>query len=261
MAIFDAHEYSQFRVPYPQAVLSGLSSFCVPFCVQSKALNVVDLGGGTGLSAKSFLSVFPWAELTVVEPDSKMLEVARDTLKDFPKTRFALNRAEDFPFEGPVDLVLAGSAWHWMNQDKILKRLELVHVSALFIFEYQFPKAKSSNALNDWIRREFNLKWRAAGQIPRGTLIELTQGLRDSNVFREVDRNSLLVERDFSAEAFYGMIVSQSRYLAFEKTLSDSEKIKGRQQLRLDLDSFFRSAGVFTFALFYESVLFRHRNV
>jgi hypothetical protein len=261
MAIFDAEEYSQFRVAYPEALLSSLSAFCVPFCVKSNSLNVVDLGGGTGLSAKSFLKLFPWAELTVVEPDANMLEVARDTLKDFPKTKFALNRAEDFRFESQVDLVLAGSAWHWMNQDLILKHLELIHASAVFIFEYQFPKAKAASGLNDWIRREFNLKWRTTQQVPRGTLIELTQGLRDSNFFQEVGRDSLLVEREFSAEAFYGMIVSQSRYLAYEKTLSDSEKIRGRQQLSLELESYFGSTGVIPFELFYESVLFRHRNV
>ena len=182
MAKFEPGSYSQYRIYYPSKLFDSLK----PYCVRGKdsdPLRVFDLGSGTGLSAASFLRTFPDCVVTLVEPDAAMMEASFELpdLKLAKVTRISAN-AESFETGEQADVILVGSAWHWMNFEKtipaILKALKPGGI--LFIFEYQFPKAKGpvGATLNEWVRREFNLRWKPEYQKPRGTLRELTESVR-----------------------------------------------------------------------------------
>jgi SAM-dependent methyltransferase len=260
VAKFTASEYARFRVSYPKILFDGLRSFCGPFSGM-RPLRVLDLGSGTGFSSRAFLEFYPDTELTLVEPDAAMLAAAKDLLRDIPRVQYVNASAEEFTFTEAYDLVLVGSAWHWMNRELICQKLEAADVGSVFVFEYQFPKAKAQNELNDWVRREFNLRWKTSSQTPRGTLHELTEGLRRSHSFSEVSRLSIPHENDFDLPGFFGMLISQSRFLAFEMTLLISERDAYRQSTYADLSNFWGLQNEIRFHLPYEGFYFRRRSL
>ena len=260
MAKFEASDYSRFRVSYPNVLFDGLRSFCGPFA-EGRPLKVLDLGSGTGFSSRAFLEFFPNTELTVVEPDTAMLAASREVLVNHSCVRYVNESAEAFSFADAYDLVLVGSAWHWMDRAFLLEKLEASIVQSIFVFEYQFPKAKTEGALNDWVRREFNLKWKTSFQTPRGTLEELTQGLRDSSLYSEVSHALIPHESDFNLDAFFGMLISQSRFLAYESTLPIGERDAYRQKVRVELASFWSLQTDIRFSLPYEGFCFQRRRI
>jgi len=265
MSKFNANEYLRFRVPYPESLFKELRSFCGPYCSKMSSddepLRVLDLGSGTGFSAQSFLGFYPWAEVTLVEPDHEMLEISRAELGSMPRIRWVNQSAELFEMKESYDLVLIGSAWHWMDRKRIQEKIENSESKAVFIFEYQFPKAKENPSLNEWVRREFNLKWKTTNQVPRGSLIELTEGLRNSSSMRECARVFLPHEQSFLFDDFFGMLISQSRFLAFEQTLLDSQRISHREEVRRELFQFWGLKNENSFLMPYEGLFFQRRRI
>jgi SAM-dependent methyltransferase len=260
VAKFEASNYSRFRLNYPAKLFACLRAYCGPF-VFVRPMQVLDLGSGTGFSAKSFFNFFPSTDLTLVEPDPAMLSIAKTHFENLPSSTLIGQRAEDFQIDTRFDLVLVGSAWHWFNRALLVKNFEAAQVDAIFIFEYQFPKAKDHAALNEWVRREFNLRWRTTTQEPRGNLTELTQVLRDSSFFSEHTRVNLNQEESFSRERFWGMIVSQSRFLAYEETLSTESRVEQRNLLLQELSSLWGPSLEHVFILPYEGVFFLRRKI
>ena len=224
-------------------------------------MHVLDLGSGTGFSAQSFLDFFSHARLTLVEPDPAMLEAAAPLFEDSTQITSIHARAENFEFSARYDLVLVGSAWHWMDRAQLIKKFETGDVGGVFIFEYQFPKAKAHADLNEWVRRAFNLKWRTLTQEPRGNLTELTQGLRDSLFFAEQSRVSFLHEEAFDLERFWGMIISQSRFLAYEETLPVETRVDYRKLLLQELALMWGLGRELQFILPYEGDFFLRRKI
>lgn len=98
----DAQRYDRTRPTYPpalaEAVLAGLPG-----------PNLLDVGIGTGLSARPFVAL--GARVTGVEVDPRMAELAR-------RRGFAVEiaRFEDWDPAGRVfDAVISGQAWHWID--------------------------------------------------------------------------------------------------------------------------------------------------
>ena len=230
-SVFQADEYEQFRLHYPAKIFHPLRSSLLSF---RQPLRVLDLGAGTGFGAESFLSFFPDVELTLLEPDSEMLKVAKTRFQNKPVSlQTVLGSAEEAHFsDSKFDLILVGSAWHWMEGARVLEKLHswLSERGLLYIFEYRFPKivGEENSGLNEWVRRQFNLFWKAPLQTPRGTLYEITQRVRDD--FRFFQKANLHFEEtsEQAASHYLGMIFSQSRFLHYEASLSENEKQKHR---------------------------------
>jgi ubiquinone/menaquinone biosynthesis C-methylase UbiE len=238
MARFEPESYSRYRIAYPSSVFEGLRSW-IGSIDGTRGIRAVDLGAGTGFSARSMIRALPVSSVILVEPDPSMLEVARSTLADLPvDVEYRVGPAEAVGELASVDLVLAASSWHWMDPVSALGAIDrmLRPGGAVFILEYQFPKLETAPAVNEWVRREFNLKWRTEEQRPRGSLVELTEPVRQSCSFSQ--RGSIRVEHSqgFTLDEFAGVIRSQSRYLAFESRIPQSgreeERLRMMEQLR-----------------------------
>ncbi len=245
MAVFDPDTYQQHRIFYPQALFEPLKPVLGPR--SDGIIRVLDLGAGTGNSAWSFRQFYPGEiDFTLIDPDPAMLE--RVLPLDFgPGTRVRTRVASSHEIESalpdgpreqsPFDIALAGSAWHWMHSSETIRALEarLVSGGAFFVFEYRFPRVvggADASGLNEWIRRNFNLYWKTPDQKPRGSLRELTEPLREHDSFFERASVECIGEFEIDPEALGGVVVSQSRYLAFERTLPDEA---ARERARSEL--------------------------
>jgi SAM-dependent methyltransferase len=233
MARFDPETYVRYRIAYPPSVFEGLRPW-VGSIGGTSGIRAADLGAGTGYSALSLIRALPVSKLVLIEPDPSMLEVAVQTLADVKsQIEYRVASGEDSIEDLEVDLVLAASSWHWMDP---ARSLEVIHKvlrpgGVFFVVEYQFPKLEGLGDVNEWVRREFNLRWRAEGQRPRGSLFELTESVRCAESFSQ--RGSLRVEHtlEFTLEEFVGVIRSQSRYLAYEARLDESLRLRERERM------------------------------
>ena len=259
---FSPETYSRFRHEYPLQLFDVLKGKLN--CFQDQPLQVLDLGAGTGLVSTSFLKFFSHAEITFIEPDASMLGAAKTAFSETPHAhRFIQSTAETFSLPAAsVDLALIGSAWHWMKPAPTLETLGRVLKPGglIFIFEYQFPKTENTHSeLNEWIRRQFNLVWKAPVQNPRGSLAEITQPLRDSSLFSEVRSTQFVHERLLSPEFLAGTIFSQSRYLHYSESLPENERQMDCEKTRIALQGFFGEKPELLFRYPYQGYLFQKR--
>jgi SAM-dependent methyltransferase len=197
-------------------------------------IRAVDLGAGTGFSAASLIRALPVSSLVLVEPDAFMLgEAARSLEGEGARVEYRVSTGENVPDVSGVDLVMAASSWHWMDPGPTLESIQrmLRPGGVFFVLEYQFPKLVGALELNEWVRREFNLKWRTPEQRPRGSLRELTEPVRRAESFSQ--RGAIRVEhvQGFTLEDFVGVIRSQSRYLAHEARLSGAQRAQERLRM------------------------------
>jgi ubiquinone/menaquinone biosynthesis C-methylase UbiE len=219
---FEADRYRANRPLYPAAVYAPL----VRRLENTRGV-FLDLACGAGQSTLSFSSLGLSARGFAVDRDPKMLEEARNFLVGHTPIAVDLRfgPAEAIPIEDrAVDLVLVGSAIHWFRIEEAKKEIERVLKPGglLFVYEYQFPKCREDAGLNEWVRRKFNIEWKAPNQSPRGTLAELLAPFTaDANRWKEREETRPEWVEALSLEAFLGNLFSQSRYLHAELAQKD----------------------------------------
>ena len=224
MGIFNSTFYERFRPFYPVGAFTGLREnlmargFAEPFCV-------ADIGCGTGHSSVSLFKTGILARVIGVDSDPSMLARARELSSGY-HAEFREGSGEQSGLDSAsMDAVVVASAFHWMDPVKaesefrrILKPNGIVR-----IIEYQFPKAKNHPVLNEWIRRQFNLEWKAPAQIPRGDFSQVTAVFRNQNWSFLGEAKPLMIEF-LGSEEVAGLILSQSRVLHYEETLKDRSR-------------------------------------
>lgn len=237
MSSFDPEDYLRYRPEYPAATFAGLEAG-----LRARGLTppyaVADVGCGAGHSLISLLAAgFPAGRVTGVDPDPAMLAAARARPEAAAWVlREGAGEATGLA-DGSQDVVLVGSAWHWMERDRA--RDELARVlrpgGALRIFEYQFPKSRAHPALDEWIRRGFNREWRAPGQRPRGAFTELTAGFRVDPRFAPAGEGAPPMVLVLSADELAGLLLSQSRVRHAERALPPEGRAAFREGIRAEL--------------------------
>lgn len=242
MGQFNPEYYLLHRPFYPPQAFAGFAAslrargFKEPF-------ELADIGCGTGHSTASILQAGVLARVLGVEPDPGMLEAAQGLVRSLglsESVRFSPGSGEASGLAGTsVDGVLVGSAFHWM--DPVSARSEFVRIlrprGIVHLFEYQFPKAIRLQELNDWIRRQFNLHWKAPGQVPRGDFGQVTAAFKDHPAFEKCGEGRPPMVQELTAGELSGLLLSQSRLLHFESTLPESEKAGFRDRIRAEVDA------------------------
>jgi ubiquinone/menaquinone biosynthesis C-methylase UbiE len=255
---FHGEEYRKARPLYPAALFAPIKAALRP-ATKPAPLQILDLGAGTGYASESFLRIDPAAQVTLLEPDEGMLNHARERQ---PDATFIHSRAETIALKDEsLDGVLIGSAWHWMDYETTLREIDRVLIpdGAVFIFEYQFPKGQDLFDLNEWVRRQFNLYWKAPSQVPRGSLYEITQAFRDDKNFSQITDIDLSEVKNHSADEFADVIFSQSRFLHYEESLKENIPGNYRLKIRNELKTYWSAAETLPFLYCYEGFAFRKR--
>ena len=103
--------YVKYRPHYPAAV--------IPYLAAEAGLTrhaiVADIGAGTGISAQPFLD--NGNKVFAVEPNKEMREMSEKLLQRYPGFTAVAGTAEHTTLPGAsVDLVVAGTAFHWFDK-------------------------------------------------------------------------------------------------------------------------------------------------
>ena len=98
----EAERYERTRPSYPKAMVDAILA-------ASPGLDVLDVGIGTGISARPFQQ--DGRQVLGVEPDERMAEFARRSGLEVEIARF-----EEWDRAGrSFDLIIAGQTWHWID--------------------------------------------------------------------------------------------------------------------------------------------------
>jgi len=98
----EAERYERTRPSYPKVMVDTIVA-------ASPGLDVLDVGIGTGISARPFQDA--GCRVLGVEPDERMAEYARQSGLKVEIARFE----EWNPAGRSFDVVIAGQAWHWVD--------------------------------------------------------------------------------------------------------------------------------------------------
>ncbi|CAN5359784.1 class I SAM-dependent methyltransferase [soil metagenome] len=103
-----AAEYDRARPEYPAEAVAWM--------VPSHAVDVVDVGAGTGKLTSALLarlSTTPGSRITAIDPDSAMLSTLS---AGHPRIPTFVGTAEHLPLDdASADLITFGQAWHWVD--------------------------------------------------------------------------------------------------------------------------------------------------
>lgn len=225
-----ASAYATFRPGLPEAAATLLTDTVrgTPHPV------LLDLGTGTGQVPAAVHGAF--ARIDIVEPDQGMIDEATAVLRPLlGDTRLGVHHcpAEDFtaPYPGyRANLVTAARAFHWMDQEEVLRLLDGVtapDAAVAVMGEGSLWTARSpwTDALRELIQSYLGEKRRAGTQgtytRPRRRYEEV---LADSP-FSHVEEHPLPVTRQWTPEQVLGYLTSTSfaapslfgeRHTAFE---------------------------------------------
>ncbi|RLN10085.1 hypothetical protein BBJ28_00018734 [Nothophytophthora sp. Chile5] len=136
------------------------------------AVEIIDLGAGTGNMAPAFLKRWPKAQVTFVDSSASMLEVAKQEHKAneaLDTQRFAYVQAdfETFEPERPVDLIFSNAALQWVNaehHERILPRLfSFLKPGGVLAFQIPDTRLQPSHQLMVEAAAQLGLSERVAG--------------------------------------------------------------------------------------------------
>lgn len=106
-------------VPYYSEMIDGIVS-AIPH-QRTSAINVIDLGCGTGTISKRIKEVFPRAEITCLDLAENMIEMSKIKLSNYPDVRYQVGDLADYEFDNTYDAVVSSLALHHLitDEDKI----------------------------------------------------------------------------------------------------------------------------------------------
>lgn len=108
-----AENYAKYRPGYPAEVIAILKSECG----LTEASLVADVGSGTGILSKPFLT--NGNTVFAIEPNAPMRLFAEQDLKKFSKFLSIEATAEATALDsGSVDFITAGQAFHWFDRGR-----------------------------------------------------------------------------------------------------------------------------------------------
>lgn len=132
-----AETYDRLRPRYPEAMFDDL----MRATRLQPGATALEIGSGTGIATEGLLD--RGLAVTVVEPDVRMLEVARRRLRG--RSFHAIEgRFEEVASATRFDLVVAAGSWHWVDSQKGLpKAAELLRTPGWLALAWNLPRPET----------------------------------------------------------------------------------------------------------------------
>jgi trans-aconitate methyltransferase len=104
----DAGLYEKMRPGYPKSIFRKLERRAN---LNSRS-KILEIGCGTGQATKDLVNIS--RHITCVEPGVNLMAAAK---KKYPGLAFHNSTFEDFESDQSYDLIIAATAWHWIDPD------------------------------------------------------------------------------------------------------------------------------------------------
>ena len=170
-----------------------------------EARTILELGIGTGETARRVLAEHPGAHLTAIDSSPEMLERAREVV---PGTDLRFARLEDPLPDGPFDLVVSALAVHHLNgagkQDLFRRIADVLKPGGIFVLADVVVPENDADVVTpiDW---EYDLPDRVDDQLEwlraAGLEAETVWSYKDLGVIRATRPSAEPLERAGSARA------------------------------------------------------------
>lgn len=202
-----AEYYDKYRPGLPAEVVSVIMQ------AVKAPVALLDLGTGTGRVLEQFAPYF--SDIIAVEPDADMLAIAQRRLAPYP-AHFANTAAEDMklPRGWQASLVTICRAFHWMDQQRVLRLLE-PHVARTGTIAV-FSDNSFWQAADPWSKVVREILQAYLGP-ERRTMLGTYKPPREyfgetfvSSVFTRIERHSVPVVRTWSLDEIIGYLYSTS---------------------------------------------------
>jgi SAM-dependent methyltransferase len=147
--------YDRYRPRYPEAVFDDI----LGVTDTTAGTEVIEIGAGTGIATEPL--VRRGLSVTAIEPSPEMAALAQ--AKSGDRGSVFVGRFENYSAPGPVQLVTAFNAWHWVEPETAVNRvaellapggsLALVWTEVVSWGEEPFKERLAQISGHPWIKR------------------------------------------------------------------------------------------------------------
>jgi SAM-dependent methyltransferase len=155
---FDASalEYDRYRPRYPEGVFDDI----VELGRLTRGAEVIEIGAGTGIATAALVA--RGLHVTAVDPSPTMLAVSKDKLG--PGSGCVVGRFEDVELTGPVSLVAAFNAWHWVEPERgVARAAHLLAPGGCLALVWTEVVSWGADPFGDRLVEEFGSPWARNG--------------------------------------------------------------------------------------------------
>lgn len=183
-----AQTYADYRPGYPDEAIRWL--------VGNRRTTVLELGAGTGKLTHALVQ--QQHQVVASEPATSMLQQLRTAA---PEARAVAARAEDIPLpSSSVDVVIAGQAFHWFDQDHALPEIaRVLRPGGVLAMAWNY-----GDTLVPWVRRIFNMRG-----MPGDARLD-QDPVADSSLFEASDHRVFRHWQTFFRDSLIGFVGSNS---------------------------------------------------
>lgn len=104
-----AQDYHYARPGYPETMYNDIARLCG----LGPSTRVLEIGAGSGIATKQ-LARFG-CDIVAIEPGERLIAIAEQHLADCPNVELVSTTFEDFTSERPFDILIAATAFHWLD--------------------------------------------------------------------------------------------------------------------------------------------------
>ncbi|MHB1925028.1 MAG: class I SAM-dependent methyltransferase [Acidimicrobiales bacterium] len=203
--------YTQFRRGYPPAVIELLRQRAG----LTDASRVLDLGCGTGQLALEFAPLVDYVVGVDVDEEMLAFAAATATERNIANCDWVHSPAEIVSFEpGSFDLVVIGSAFHWMDRRAVADRVHDVLVSNGLLAVLGNPTALSEVTRREGIGKviaEVQDRWFDAADFPQASPMEIRhESVLAASRFGGAEVLHHPTSEDWDVDRFIGFLRSTS---------------------------------------------------
>ncbi|WDI30511.1 class I SAM-dependent methyltransferase [Hyphococcus flavus] len=209
----DAGRYATYRPDYPQDVFDLLISH-----VRSGKKLAVDLGAGSCQATRKLVRLFDY--VVAVEPDAR--QAAEAQISENAEIRIA--SAEDVTFEAKsIDAVVSATAFHWMNQPLICRKVASWLKPDGVFFPFAFDRFEIEGEVGEFYNTEFE-KWKEYRDRRIVECYDYTGALTNSREFEKVIPFAQNFSHTLPSEAAAGIVSTFSFARAYAKSTNNAER-------------------------------------
>lgn len=218
-----AEAYQTFRPEYPPELFERILA-----AVGSPRHRAVDLGSGTGHSARPLCRWF--IEVIAVEPDPLMAARLAGTESNLVVRQTTAEECVQQPES--VDLVTAGTAFHWMDGPRVLENILAWLRPCGVLAAYFYGRPETPESVRSIVRGEFKLHWDAYYHDRLRDEGYSQRTIEESEGWSDVEGITLPFSLRFTPQQIAGFWSSTSYCSAYMRTLADPEAYRRELERR-----------------------------